>query len=504
LDILRRKYCSQKAIQNFFIKFEIFMRRDRHLLINVDETSVRSEKRFRVLTTNGRAPITPTLPKSSNITAEGGISGSGYRFSPVFILSGLKNLPQDLEEFKVHCLFLSNTSGWMTRRTFLVWATYFVHQLSIYKNLIPPNLLGQRFLLLIDGHASRGCYEGIDLLDAHGVDVITFPSHSAHVLQVFDISLAAPIKDLYQKFLFEKLRAYLVSETKYDESGKLTVRYAEISSFLEAWEEKANRRNINAGFRKSGILPFDPNEPLSNEHVIQNSFEPVYQRKKRCAISSALLTDPQIVNDLSVHSRVFGKELRIERTAKKFYEILNIQQSDDGRILNAPESFLWWIAHDEIACRERRVSFIAYPRLFYMIAANYKDEKLVRLIDMLMHYNIVFLCESTSVADEFSKYLATLSIIHHKVHGKQKCDVRRKNYNEAIQTNHFRLVLTLISMRGLYIPRDSMIIIFQMIEPSEILHLSMFNCVLVTENMHLLERMKMQSINPQEIIMNDE
>jgi hypothetical protein len=203
----------------------------------------------------------------------------------------------------------------------------------------------------LDGHGSRRCFEGIDLFDCYGVDVVTFPGHSTHVLQVFDISIAAPVKDLYQRILFERLRIYLANYPEEGASGKPSVKSAEIKSFLEAWEERANRRNIESGFRKSGILPFDPNIPLSYEHVIQGSIDNMSQRKNKRSVSSTLLTDPETLLNFSEKSRTFDKELRVERSAKRYYEVLNTNQSEDGRVLSAPESFLWWIAHDDVSNR---------------------------------------------------------------------------------------------------------------------------------------------------------
>ena len=88
--------------------------------------------------------------------------------------------------------------GWMTRDVFLAWCTNLVHEISLWRPTLPPDIRGQRILLLLDGHPSRKNYAAIEYPRLNGIDVLTFPSHCTHLMQPFDVLIASALKSHLQ------------------------------------------------------------------------------------------------------------------------------------------------------------------------------------------------------------------------------------------------------------------------------------------------------------------
>jgi hypothetical protein len=80
------------------------------------------------------------------------ISGSGFKFRPVFILPGHVTLPADLADLENRAYFVSSETRWMTQRTFLLYAHFLIYELKMYHAQMPIHLWNQRFLLILDGH----------------------------------------------------------------------------------------------------------------------------------------------------------------------------------------------------------------------------------------------------------------------------------------------------------------------------------------------------------------
>lgn len=112
----------------------------------------------------------------------------------------LQNLPEELKQLTDSAYFASSPSGWVTSKLFLSWRIFFVHTLIAYK--LENGMLLKRnnsfkfpCFLFLDGHKTRLNSQAIEILYQNNVRVIVFPSHTTHVLQPFDVSLAAPLKN---------------------------------------------------------------------------------------------------------------------------------------------------------------------------------------------------------------------------------------------------------------------------------------------------------------------
>ena len=85
----------------------------------------------------------------------------------------------------------------------------------------------------------------------HHVTIYYLPPHTTHYLQPVDYSLFRPLK-----------RAYQAAEDASVWTGTPTDIYRIPVLFGLAWKSACNEENIKAGFRGTGLYPFDP------QHVI--------------------------------------------------------------------------------------------------------------------------------------------------------------------------------------------------------------------------------------------
>ena len=61
-------------------------------------------------------------------------------------------------------------------------------------------------LLICDGHSSRENPLALQLLHSAKIRVIILPAHTTHVLQLFDVGLAAILKKRFTALLLEMLK----------------------------------------------------------------------------------------------------------------------------------------------------------------------------------------------------------------------------------------------------------------------------------------------------------
>ena len=90
----------------------------------------------------------------------------------------------------------------------------------------------------------------INACDELRILLLILPSHSTHRLQPLDVSLFAPLATFYTNGLNQLLSNSLgmVSMTK----------RAFWSIFWPAWRQAFTPENIESGFKKTGIFPYNP------------------------------------------------------------------------------------------------------------------------------------------------------------------------------------------------------------------------------------------------------
>lgn len=100
----------------------------------------------------------------------------------------------------------------------------------------------------MDNHDSHLSVEGLELAKSNGLTILTLPPHTSNKTQPLDRSVFGPFKSFYGN---------LCNSWMMTNPGKPLSIYqvAELSG--TAWERAATPKNIKAGFRVSGIWPYD-------------------------------------------------------------------------------------------------------------------------------------------------------------------------------------------------------------------------------------------------------
>ena len=124
--------------------------------------------------------------------------------------------------------------------------------------------------MFVDGHVSRENPQTLEKFLKNNVIVVCFPSHTTHVLQPFDVGIAAPFK----RELKKKYRMHLRSEWKSVEGENLNEaekkRIALVSAIIDATDISFTRTNCIHAWRATGLHPLDKNRVLKSQKVIQS------------------------------------------------------------------------------------------------------------------------------------------------------------------------------------------------------------------------------------------
>jgi hypothetical protein len=108
--------------------------------------------------------------------------------------------------------------------------------------------IGNKQLLVMDSHDSHLSVEGLELAKASGVIILALPPNTSNKTQPLDRTVFGPFKTYYGN----SCNSWMMSN-----AGKPLSIYQVAELAGNAWERAANPTNIKAGFRVSGIWPYD-------------------------------------------------------------------------------------------------------------------------------------------------------------------------------------------------------------------------------------------------------
>ena len=199
-------------------------------MFNMDETQLSFRKRMKVLCERSQRPLTTALPPLPHMTGAVTINGRGHRIRPLVILPNKKTL-RSLEEFDGSMFFASSSSGWMTKVIFRYFAMIFVSELQVIRLRLPPEIRNEPALLFVDGHSSRLDFRANLILWLFNVDCLSFPGHTSHLLQMFDVCVASPLKQEFQKEMMRDDEEFLGQNSGETKSRLNALRSKMIQSF---------------------------------------------------------------------------------------------------------------------------------------------------------------------------------------------------------------------------------------------------------------------------------
>ena len=299
IEELRRKFCNYSNVNSFYSKNknELLSIHPR-LLCNADEASHASSRKFKILAGSDFSKcVTSQTGQEPHFTTMYCFNASGEKMNPFIILPRIKNVPESMN-YDFQAVFASQNSGWMTARLFSVWCVFFVSWISRIRMELPNNCKNQTAILIVDNHPSRMNSTAIEFFISHNTKIITLPSHCSHVLQPFDVAVAASVKAKITRSRLIELTPRFAGDFTSKQSN---LRYSIVYAIVSSWSE-ISIDTILKGWEKSGIFPFNPEKGTKNELTNQN----VIQANQRNAfsISNQDLSDPSI--RLQIAQKNFG------------------------------------------------------------------------------------------------------------------------------------------------------------------------------------------------------
>jgi hypothetical protein len=135
--------------------------------------------------------------------------------------------------------------AWMTCQLFKSWIGHFVKNVRDCGLGISSTC---RHLFILDGHGYHVTTGVVKTARSVGLDLLTLPSHTSHILQPLDVSCFKPFK---QAFHLERDVWTLRNKSKGASKEVL-------ESWVSAALQKAlTEKNIKSGFRIIGIFPLN-------------------------------------------------------------------------------------------------------------------------------------------------------------------------------------------------------------------------------------------------------
>ena len=104
-------------------------------------------------------------------------------------------------------------------------------------------------LLLVDGHSSHYHPESIHFAKDHDIIIFCLPPHTTHEAQPLDVSFFSPMKDNWSDVCHDFIQS---------SPGKMINKFNFSELFAKAWLKTCLPVIICNGFRRAGIIPFDP------------------------------------------------------------------------------------------------------------------------------------------------------------------------------------------------------------------------------------------------------
>ena len=332
--------CNRAVILEYWLRFLPLFNRDPRLIFGADETDMRPGSRFKVIAPSDTPGLTHDEVPAKHITAMCAHSAGGAAVPPFILLSQLGKLPPELAGLDTNspdvAWYGSSEKGYMTEKMFYIWALLFLTWLTGYRaTVLPDSLRNSNILLVIDGCLAHGAPEAIDLFAKHNVTVLVLPAHTSHLLQPFDVVLAAPLKASFRHFVCEekaKLRG-----TEMSKAAK--TRLVLVKAFIRSWRTVATPSNCARSFESVGIFPLSPFIVLNSPFVTSsNTVEADRQ------LNMKVLTDPNVMATLN-------SSLRRERLPEisnpadvAAYErvVAFFRSQKNGVLLSGPPTLFWF------------------------------------------------------------------------------------------------------------------------------------------------------------------
>ena len=177
------------------------------------------------------------------------------------VILPFKYLPPLPQSVLCNFHFSGQPNGWMTGMIFKnIVEVEFVAEIEKRRKLYGNSPA----ILILDNHSSRNSLDKILLWENHRIKIIEIPQNSSHITQPLDLSVNGELKTTMKN---------LVKQNNI-ENCSLTEAWARILEMVViAMEKSLVSYYINIGWRRTGIYPFNFDDVMNNNLIIDYSSE---------------------------------------------------------------------------------------------------------------------------------------------------------------------------------------------------------------------------------------
>ena len=220
---------------------------------NVDETGCTTvHKPAKVLATTGAKQVGAIVSaeRGQLVTLCCAVNAVWNSVPPMFIFPRVNYRDNFVNGGPVGCVGTAHPSGWMTAAGFLTFLKHFVAH-------VRPSPT-DKVILLLDNYVSHLSVDVLQFAKDNGVVMVSFPPHCSHKLQPLDRSVYGPLKRYYNVACDD----WIVSH-----KGRTMPIYDVPAMVGLAYPKAMTPANIQAGFKVSGISPFNRNVFTDDEFL---------------------------------------------------------------------------------------------------------------------------------------------------------------------------------------------------------------------------------------------
>ena len=176
------------------------------------------------------------------------VSSDSFCLPPFLIVQGSNHLASWYTECDLPSSWVIKTSpnGWTSNSTAMEWIRHFDRHTAVRRQ-------GAYRMVILDGHESHLSAEFEEFCKEHNIITVCLPAHSSHLTQPLDIGCFSVLKRLYGRELKAFIKAHIHHITKLEF----------FIAFKAAHFKTMTPENIKAGFRGTGLVPYDPQAVIS-------------------------------------------------------------------------------------------------------------------------------------------------------------------------------------------------------------------------------------------------
>ena len=210
-------------------------------IYNVDETGLAYEHRpQKIVTLKGQKKVRcRTSSNKCQTTVVACINAIGQALPPYVIYDAKSLNPGWMQGGVAGARYTRSPNGWIDTELFHKW---------IEEHFLPLAVSSRPLLLILDGHSTHYQPSTVQFAKDNQIIMFCLPPHSTHASQPLDTAVFNPLKRNWN----DAVHAFLSQNP-----GKVVTKYNFPVLLREAWDKTMTASNVCAGFRSSGIYPFN-------------------------------------------------------------------------------------------------------------------------------------------------------------------------------------------------------------------------------------------------------